>query len=299
MRGAKGMKIIDGKSIAQHKREEIAANTAELIKQGVTPGLAVILVGNDPASEIYVRNKEKACEKAGFYSEKYVLEEDATEAALLELINQLNADDQIDGILVQLPLPTHIDEQKVIDAISPEKDVDGFSPTNVGALLIGKEAFQPCTPKGCIALLEEAGCDLDGKKAVVIGRSNIVGKPVAIMLLARNATITVCHSHTRDLRKELADADVVIVAIGRRHFLKPDMVKDGAYIIDVGINRDASGKVSGDVDFPAFEQDQKDCYLTPVPGGVGPMTITMLLDNTLESAGRRLKKNKGQKNDEQ
>lgn len=291
------MKIIDGKKIALQKRKEIAAKTTELIEQGVIPGLAVVLVGEDPASEIYVRNKEKGCEEVGFYSEKYVLPATTPESELLHLIKTLNGNNKIDGILVQLPLPNHIDEQKVIDAIHPQKDVDGFSPSNVGALLIGKEAFQPCTPKGCVVLLEEAGCELEGKKAVVIGRSNIVGKPVAIMLLAKNATVTVCHSRTKDIQAELATADVVIVAIGKQHYLTPDMVKDGAYIIDVGINRDENGKVTGDVDFPAFEAADKDCFLTPVPGGVGPMTITMLLDNTLESAGRRLKKTKEMNNE--
>lgn len=281
------MFIIDGKALAEEKRKEIAQQVADIKTKGCTPGLAVVIVGNDPASAIYVRNKQKACEDVGIYSEKYDFDEAVHEEELLTLIDRLNKDDNIDGILVQLPLPKHISEEKIIDAIAPEKDVDGFSPTNVGSLLIGKDAFQPCTPKGCISLLDYAGCDISGKKAVVIGRSNIVGKPVAIMLLERHATVTICHSRTEDIREELKEADIVIVAIGQGGYLLPDMVNDGAYIIDVGINRNADNKVVGDVDFKAFEAANKDCYLTPVPGGVGPMTITMLLDNTLESAKKR------------
>lgn len=278
---------IDGKALAQSLREDIRKECVILKEKGVVPGLAVVLVGNDPASEIYVRNKEKACEEVGIYSRKYVLSETTTEQELIDLIDKLNLDDDIDGILVQLPLPKHIDEARIIDAIHTEKDVDGFSPSNVGNLLIGKDAFEPCTPRGCMALIKSIGVDPEGKKAVVIGRSNIVGKPVAILLLAQNATVTICHSRTKDLKSELQDADIVVVAIGKEKFLTPDMVKDGATVIDVGINRSADGKVYGDADFSAFEMANKDCAITPVPGGVGPMTITMLLENTLLSAKRR------------
>ncbi len=281
------MQRIDGKALAQALRENIRKECVNLKEKGVIPGLAVVLVGNDPASEIYVRNKEKGCEEVGIYSRKHVLPENTTEEDLLALIDELNTDDKIDGILVQLPLPKHIDEDRIIDAIRIDKDVDGFSPSNVGNLLIGKDAFEPCTPRGCMALIKSAGVDPEGKKAVVIGRSNIVGKPVAILLLSQNATVTICHSRTKDLKAELQGADIVIVAIGKEKFLTPDMVKDGATVIDVGINRGADGKVYGDADFTAFEKSGKDCAITPVPGGVGPMTITMLLENTLLSAKRR------------
>lgn len=281
------MQRIDGKALAQTLRADIRKECIALKERNIVPGLAVVLVGHDPASEIYVRNKEKGCDEVGIYSRKHVLPENTSEEALLELIAELNEDDSIDGILVQLPLPKHIDEDRIIDAIHADKDVDGFSPANVGNLLIGKEAFEPCTPRGCMALIESAGIKPEGKKAVVIGRSNIVGKPVAILLLAQNATVTICHSRTRDLKKELEDADIVIVAIGKEKFLTPDMIKDGATVIDVGINRGADGKVYGDADYAAFEAVDKDCAITPVPGGVGPMTITMLLENTVLSAKRR------------
>lgn len=284
------MQLIDGKAIAAKRREVVAEKTRELLAQGIQPGLAVVLVGEDPASQIYVANKEKACKEAGFHSETIKMPADTSQEELLAKIDALNENPAIDGILVQLPLPEGLDEEEVIDAISPSKDVDGFSPTNMGALLVGKDSFQPCTPKGCMVLLEEAGCDLEGKKAVVIGRSNIVGKPVAIMLMAKNATVTVCHSRTPDIGAVTKDADVVVVAIGQAGFLSPDMVKDGAYLIDVGINRNAEGKVTGDIDMAAFEEAGKEIHLTPVPGGVGPMTIAMLLENTLESAQNRQKK---------
>ena len=273
------LKLIDGKQLAQKRREEIKQAVEELKTQGITPGLAVILVGEDPASQVYVRNKEKACHEVGFYSEVHRLPEDTSQEDLLNLIERLNNDEKIHGLLVQLPVPKHIDEKAVIHAISPKKDVDGFLPENLGSLLIGEPAFEPCTPKGCIDLIKESGIDITGKKAVVVGRSNIVGKPVAMMLLRENATVTICHSKTRNLA-----ADIVVAAIGRANFITGDMIKDGAVVIDVGINRLPDGKMAGDVDRASLEG--RDCWLTPVPGGVGPMTITMLMKNTLESATR-------------
>lgn len=278
------LKLIDGKQLAQKRREEIKQAVEELKTQGITPGLAVILVGEDPASQVYVRNKEKACHEVGFYSEVYRLPEDTSQEDLLNLIERLNNDEKIHGLLVQLPVPKHIDEKAVIHAISPKKDVDGFLPENLGSLLIGEPAFEPCTPKGCIDLIKESGIDIAGKKAVVVGRSNIVGKPVAMMLLRENATVTICHSKTRNLKEELLAADIVVAAIGRANFITGDMIKDGAVVIDVGINRLPDGKMAGDVDRASLEG--RDCWLTPVPGGVGPMTITMLMKNTLESATR-------------
>lgn len=278
------LKLIDGKQLAQKRREEIKQAVEELKTQGITPGLAVILVGEDPASQVYVRNKEKACHEVGFYSEVYRLPEDTSQEDLLNLIERLNNDEKIHGLLVQLPVPKHIDEKAVIHAISPKKDVDGFLPENLGSLLIGEPAFEPCTPKGCIDLIKESGIDITGKKAVVVGRSNIVGKPVAMMLLRENATVTICHSKTRNLKEELLAADIVVAAIGRANFITGDMIKDGAVVIDVGINRLPDGKMAGDVDRASLEG--RDCWLTPVPGGVGPMTITMLMKNTLESATR-------------
>ncbi len=255
-----------------------------LKEQGIVPGLAVILVGEDPASQVYVRNKEKACQEVGFYSEVHRLPEETSQEELLALIGRLNADERIHGLLVQLPVPAHIDEHAVIRAISPKKDVDGFLPENVGALLIGEPAFEPCTPKGCIDLIKQTGIEIAGKKAVVVGRSNIVGKPVAIMLLRENATVTICHSKTKNLRDELLTADIVVAAVGKANFITGDMIKDGAVVIDVGMNRLENGKLTGDVDRASLEG--RDCWLTPVPGGVGPMTITMLMKNTLESAMR-------------
>ena len=278
------LKLIDGKQLAQKRREEIKLAVEELKTQGITPGLAVILVGEDPASQVYVRNKEKACHEVGFYSEVHRLPADTSQEDLLNLIDRLNNDEKIHGLLVQLPVPTHIDEKAVIHAISPKKDVDGFLPENLGSLLIGEQAFEPCTPKGCIDLIKESGMDIAGKKAVVVGRSNIVGKPVAMMPLREHATVTICHSKTRNLKEELLAADIVVAAIGRANFITGDMIKDGAVVIDVGINRLPDGKMAGDVDRASLEG--RDCWLTPVPGGVGPMTITMLMKNTLESATR-------------
>ncbi|MBR2626677.1 MAG: bifunctional methylenetetrahydrofolate dehydrogenase/methenyltetrahydrofolate cyclohydrolase FolD [Peptococcaceae bacterium] len=278
------LKLIDGKQLAQKLREEVKQAVDELKGQGIVPGLAVILVGEDPASQVYVRNKEKACHEVGFYSEVHRLPEDTTQEELLQLIDRLNNDEKIHGLLVQLPVPKHIDEKAVIHAISPKKDVDGFLPENLGSLLIGEPAFEPCTPKGCIDLIKETGIDITGKKAVVVGRSNIVGKPVAMMLLRENATVTMCHSRTKNLKEELLAADIVVAAIGKANFITGDMIKDGAVVIDVGINRLEDGKMAGDVDRASLEG--RDCWLTPVPGGVGPMTITMLMKNTLESATR-------------
>lgn len=278
------LKLIDGKQLAQKRREEVKVAVEALKEQGIVPGLAVILVGEAPASQVYVRNKEKACQEVGFYSEVHRLPEDTTQEALLQLIDKLNNDEKIHGLLVQLPVPKHIDEKAVIHAISPKKDVDGFLPENLGSLLIGEPAFEPCTPKGCIDLIKETGIDIAGKKAVVVGRSNIVGKPVAMMLLRENATVTICHSKTKNLKDELLAADIVVAAIGKANFITGDMIKDGAVVIDVGINRLENGKMAGDVDRASLEG--RDCWLTPVPGGVGPMTITMLMKNTLESATR-------------
>ncbi|VAW38341.1 Methenyltetrahydrofolate cyclohydrolase / Methylenetetrahydrofolate dehydrogenase (NADP+) [hydrothermal vent metagenome] len=277
-------KIIDGKGIALKLREELKTKVEELSAGGTVPGLAVVLVGDDPASEVYVRNKGRACEKAGIKSVQHTLAKETTEAELLELIEELNADPEIHGILVQLPLPGHIDEQCILEAISPDKDVDGFHPYNVGRLVTGRAIFEPCTPRGIIKLIESTGIELKGKEALVVGRSNIVGKPVAMMLLARHATVTICHSRTRDLEHAVRMADVVIAAVGVPKMIKGDWIKLGAVVIDVGINRVEGEGLVGDVDF------EKACfnagYITPVPGGVGPMTIAMLLVNTVESAAR-------------
>ena len=279
-------KIIDGKEIAGRLRETIAADVAEVKKQGTTPGLAVVLVGDDPASRVYVSMKEKACAQAGIFSDEHKLPAGTTEAQLLALIGELNRDPRIDGILVQLPLPDHIDEGKVLEAISPAKDVDGFHPYNVGRLVTGNPLFQPCTPYGVMKMLDAIGVDLSGKEVVVVGRSNIVGKPVALMCLARHATVTVCHSRTRDLPAKVRAADVVIAAVGRPEMIKGDWIKEGAVVIDVGVNRVGDKKLVGDVEFEAARQ--RASAITPVPGGVGPMTITMLLYNTVESAKRRI-----------
>ena len=276
--------LIDGVALSQKLRAQFAHETHALVAQGVKPGLAVILVGDDPASQVYVRNKVKACEQAGFHS---VLERQPatlSEADLLARVEALNHDATIHGILVQLPLPPHIDAQKVIEAISPEKDVDGFHVASAGALMTGLPGFWPCTPHGCMKMLQDIGYDLRGKHAVVIGRSNIVGKPMAMMLLQQHATVTICHSATPDLRQHTLQADVIVAAVGKRHLLTADMVKPGAVVLDVGMNRDDQGKLCGDVDFEGVRQVAG--YLTPVPGGVGPMTITMLLANTLISARR-------------
>ncbi|SHI46865.1 methenyltetrahydrofolate cyclohydrolase [Malonomonas rubra DSM 5091] len=277
--------VIDGKAIAADMREEIKADTAELVAQGVTPGLAVVLVGEDPASRVYVSMKEKACAAAGIFSDEHKLPAETSEADLLALIEKLNADEKIDGILVQLPLPDHIDEAKVLDLISPKKDVDGFHPYNVGRLATGNPLFQPCTPYGVMKMLERTGVDLKGKEVVVVGRSNIVGKPVALMCLAEHATVTICHSRTQDLPAKVAAADVVIAAVGVPEMVKGAWIKEGAVVIDVGVNRVGEKKLVGDVEYDAaFERASA---ITPVPGGVGPMTITMLLYNTVVSAKRR------------
>ena len=279
---------IDGNALSKQLRAEVALRAAALRARGITPGLAVILVGDSPASQVYVRNKVKACEDNGLHSvlEKY--DADMTEAALLARVAALNGDPAIHGILVQLPLPAHINAQKVIEAISPEKDVDGFHVASAGALMVGQPGFWPCTPYGCMKMLESlndgAGFDLRGKHAVVIGRSNIVGKPMALMLLQQNATVTICHSATVNLKAMTLQADVIVAAVGKRNVVTADMVKPGAVVIDVGMNRNPDGKLCGDVDFEGVKEVAG--YITPVPGGVGPMTITMLLVNTLEAAER-------------
>jgi len=277
-------RLINGNELSKQIRSDIAQRAAELTRQGTRPGLAVILVGEDPASHVYVRNKVKACHDAGFHSvlEKY--EATMTEAELLARIDLLNHDPAIHGILVQMPLPKHIDPHKVIEAISTRKDVDGYSVLSAGELMAGLDGFRPCTPYGCMKLIESTGYDLRGKHAVVIGRSNTVGKPMALLLLQANATVTVCHSGTPDLAYHTRQADVVVAAVGRRNTLTGAMVKPGAVVIDVGINRDEAGKLCGDVDFASVSEVAG--WITPVPGGVGPTTITMLLANTLESAER-------------
>lgn len=277
--------IIDGKAIAAKMREKIKADTARLKEQGVVPGLAVVLVGEDPASRVYVSMKEKACADCGIFSDEHKLPAETSESELLALIEKLNNDERIDGILVQLPLPDHIDEGKILEAISPAKDADGFHPYNVGRLATGNPLFQPCTPYGVMKMLEETGVDLKGKNVVVVGRSNIVGKPVALMCLAAHATVTICHSRTVDLPAKVAAADVVIAAVGVPEMVKGEWIKEGAVVIDVGVNRVGDKKLVGDVEFSAAAE--KAAAITPVPGGVGPMTITMLLYNTLESAARR------------
>ena len=277
--------IIDGKGLALGLREGIAEKVTNLKKStGMIPGLAAVLVGDDPASAVYVRNKKIACEKAGIYPQEHRLPDSTTQDALLDLIKQLNSDPKIHGILVQLPLPSHIESKAILQAVSPEKDADGFHPVNVGRLVEGDPVFVPCTPKGVIHMIDSTGLDMKGKRAVVIGRSNIVGKPVAMLLLHQHATVTICHSRTKDLPAVVQEADIVIAAIGKPHFVTSDMVKKGAVVIDVGINRLADGKLVGDVDFERVKE--RAGWITPVPGGVGPMTIAMLLQNTLDSAER-------------
>lgn len=278
--------IIDGKAIAAKVRAKIAGRVSELNNAGVRPGLAVVLVGDDPASRVYVGMKKKMCIETGMYSADYELPESTSEQELLELIGKLNVDDRIHGILVQLPLPAHIDTEKVLEAISPEKDADGFHPYNVGRLAIGRPLFQPCTPYGVMVMLDEIGYDLKGKEVVVVGRSNIVGKPVALMCLARHATVTICHSRTRALPDVVRRADLVIAAVGKAEMVKGEWIKPGAVVIDVGINRVGEKKLVGDVEYIAASE--RAGAITPVPGGVGPMTIAMLLQNTLESAERML-----------
>jgi len=276
--------IIDGIALSKKLRADVAARAATLRARGITPGLAVVLVGENLASQVYVRNKVKACKDNGLHSVLEHYPATLSEAELLARVDALNSDPAIHGILVQLPLPAHIDAHKVIEAISPDKDVDGFHVASAGALMVGQPGFWPCTPYGCMKMLESIGYDLRGKHAVVIGRSNIVGKPMALMLLQKNATVTVCHSATQDLKAMTLLADVVVAAVGKRHVLTADMVKPGAVIIDVGMNRDEEGKLCGDVDFDGVKDVAG--YITPVPGGVGPMTVTMLLVNTVKAAER-------------
>ncbi len=276
--------LIDGNALSKQLRASVAERAAALRARGITPGLAVVLVGDSAASQVYVRNKVKACEDNGIASvlEKY--DASLTEAALLARVDALNSDPSIHGILVQLPLPPHIDAQKVIEAIAPAKDVDGFHIASAGALMVGQPGFWPCTPYGCMKMLESIGYDLRGKHAVVVGRSNIVGKPMALMLLQKHATVTICHSATVNLKAMTLQADVIVAAVGKQNVITADMVKPGAVVIDVGMNRNAQGKLCGDVDFDGVKNVAG--YITPVPGGVGPMTITMLLVNTLEAAER-------------
>lgn len=273
--------IIDGKAVSAAVREEIREQTELLKADGITPGLAVIIVGDDPASRVYVNNKKKACAEVGFYSEEYALPADTTMEQLCELIDVLNSRDDIDGILCQLPLPKGLDEKAVIDRISPEKDVDAFSPVNVGKIMIGDYDFLPCTPAGVMELLNYYDISAEGKNCVVVGRSNIVGKPMAMLLLHANGTVTVCHSKTKNIAEITSKADILVAAVGKENFVTADMVKDGAVVIDVGMNR-VDGKLCGDVDFAGVSE--KASFITPVPGGVGPMTIGMLMKNTLKAA---------------
>ena len=274
--------LINGKEIAAQVKAEIATEAEKLAEFGVTPGLAVIIVGSDPASKIYVRNKKRACDEVGFYSEEFMLPEKTTQKELIALIDTLNKRLDIDGILVQLPLPKHLNEKAVIGAISPKKDVDAFSPFNVGRVMIGDYRFLPCTPAGVMELIKSTGVEVSGKECVVIGRSNIVGKPMAMMLLNESGTVTVCHSKTQNLAEITSKADILVSAVGKAKFVTADMVKEGAVVIDVGMNHDEDGKLCGDVDFAQVEP--KTSWITPVPGGVGPMTIAMLMKNTLTAA---------------
>ncbi|MBQ6943960.1 MAG: bifunctional methylenetetrahydrofolate dehydrogenase/methenyltetrahydrofolate cyclohydrolase FolD [Ruminococcus sp.] len=275
--------IIDGKAVSAAVKQEVADEAAKLRdEKGLKVGLAVVIVGNDSASRVYVNNKKKACEAVGFQSFEYALDENTTQEQLLDLVNVLNRDDRVNGILVQLPLPKHIDEKAVINAISPAKDVDAFHPENVGKIMIGEYSFLPCTPAGVMRLIESTGVDISGKKCVVVGRSNIVGKPQAMLLLQKNGTVTICHSRTQNLKEECKAADILVVAIGKAKFVTGDMIKEGAVVIDVGMDRDENGKLCGDVDFESAEKVAG--YITPVPGGVGPMTIAMLMKNTLTAA---------------
>lgn len=273
------MTLLDGKALAAKIKEQVREEADRLPRR---PGLAVVLVGNDPASRVYVTSKRKDCEECGFYSEEYALLEDTTQTELLELVSALNGREDIDGILVQLPLPRHLNEEAVIEAISPKKDVDGFHPMSAGNLLIGRPGFLPCTPAGVMELLDEYGVDPAGKHAVVVGRSNIVGKPMALLLLRRNATVTVCHSRTPDLAEKCRQADILVSAVGRTGLITADMVKEGAAVVDVAMNRNEAGKLCGDVDFA--DVALKTSFITPVPGGVGPMTRAVLMQNTLLAA---------------
>ena len=276
------MNVIDGKAVSKKVKEDVKAECEQLKAKGITPGLAVIIVGDDPASQVYVHNKEVACEACGFYSVKYALPAETTQDELNALVDKLNKDDKINGILCQLPLPSHLDDKEVINRIDPLKDVDAFHPVNVGAIMIGDYNYLPCTPAGVMELIHSTGIDVSGKKAVVIGRSNIVGKPMAMLLLHENATVEITHSRTQNLADITKEADILVAAIGKAKFVKADMVKDGAVVIDVGMNRDENGKLCGDVDFEAVKD--KCSFITPVPGGVGPMTIAMLMKNTMTAA---------------
>lgn len=278
-------KLIDGKAVSASLREAMKAEVEELAEQGITPGLAVVLVGDDPASQVYVRNKEKGCEELGIYSEKYELPASTTQRELLDLVETLNKKPDIDGILVQLPLPDHLDSNAVIEAISPDKDVDAFHASNVGRIMLGDYRFLPCTPAGIMELIHSTGIEVAGKECVVVGRSNIVGKPMAMLLLHENGTVTVCHSKTRNLAEVTRRADILVAAVGKPNFITAEMVKEGAVVIDVGMNRDGDGKLCGDVDFGAVGEVAG--AITPVPGGVGPMTITMLLKNTITAAKKQ------------
>ncbi|MEE0211832.1 MAG: bifunctional methylenetetrahydrofolate dehydrogenase/methenyltetrahydrofolate cyclohydrolase FolD [Negativibacillus sp.] len=276
--------IMDGKALSLKLKEQMKQRIAQLKQQGINPKLVVVLVGDNSASQVYVRNKHKSCGEVGIESEVITMPEQTTQQELLEVVERLNQDETVDGILVQLPLPKQIDEKTVLRSILPEKDVDGFHPVNVGLLSIGDECFAPATPSGIIAMFQEYGIDIAGKNCVIIGRSNIVGKPMAALLLKNHATVTICHSKTEDLASYTRRADVVIVATGHRHTLTADMVKEGAVVVDVGMNRNEQGKLCGDVDYE--EVKEKASFITPVPGGVGPMTITELLENTIQAAQR-------------
>lgn len=276
-------KLINGKEVSASVKLRVKNQTEELIEQsGITPGLAVVIVGNDPASRVYVNSKKKACAEVGFNSYEYALPEDTTQQELLELVEKLNNDSKVNGILCQLPLPKQIDENAIINAIRPEKDVDAFHPFNVGKIMIGEFAFLPCTPAGVMELIDSTGVEVSGKNCVVIGRSNIVGKPMSMLLLHRSGTVTICHSKTQNLTEICKNADILVAAVGRANFVTADMVKEGAVVIDVGMNRLENGKLCGDVDFN--EVEKKASFITPVPGGVGPMTIAMLMQNTLTAA---------------
>ncbi len=274
--------LVDGKKLAESIQQHIAREVSHLKTRGVIPGLAVILVGDNEASKVYVRNKEAACKKVGMLAEQHNLPADTSEEKLLQLIDTLNSDSKIHGILVQLPLPPHIKEQKILEALLPEKDADGFHPVNMGNLLIGRNTVIPCTPFGILKILESISYPLEGKEAVVVGRSNIVGKPIAVLLLQKHATVTICHTRTKNMAEKISRADIVIAAVGRPHLIKGEWIKPGAVVIDVGMNRLPNGKLTGDVEFE--EAKKRASYITPVPGGVGPMTITMLLWNTLQAA---------------
>lgn len=278
-------KLIDGKAVSARVKAEVRAETEKLKEKGINVGLAVVIVGDNPASRVYVNNKKKACAEVGFESFEYALPEETTEKELLSLVEKLNTDDRVNGILVQLPLPRQINETAVINAISPDKDVDAFHPENVGHIMIGDYSFLPCTPAGVMELIAETGTDVCGKSCVVIGRSNIVGKPMAMLLLHKNGTVTITHSRTKNLKEICRNADILVAAVGKAKFVTPDMIKEGAVVIDVGMNRNEEGKLCGDVDFDACKE--KAGFITPVPGGVGPMTIAMLMKNTLTAAKKK------------